>query len=70
LFIDCIGRWIGAENSKHAGTRSGGEDKGLSLFWDCCDELDPNGPGCAYGFHKSYDEEEKYVFINLPKTAS
>jgi hypothetical protein len=51
------GRWMGAENSKHMGTRSGGRDSGLSLFWDCCDEETPNGPGCRLARHKSYDDE-------------
>ena len=50
------GRWMGAENSKHMGTRSGGKDKGLSLFWDCCDQIDFNGIGCQLGYHTSYDE--------------
>merc|ERR1712070_770918 len=34
------GRWMGAEESKHYGTRSGGEKTGLALFWDCCDGED------------------------------
>ena len=33
------GRWIGAENSKHLGKRSGSKENiGISFFWDCCDE--------------------------------
>jgi hypothetical protein len=51
------GRWMGAENSKHMGTRSGGMNVGLSQFWDCCDEECENGPGCALSWHKSYDDE-------------
>ena len=50
------GRWLGAENSKHMGTRSGGKHVGLSLFWDCCDEECESGPGCCLGPHKSYDD--------------
>lgn len=50
------GRWLGAENSKHMGTRSGGRHIGLSLFWDCCDEECESGPGCCFGPHKSYDD--------------
>ena len=50
------GRWLGAENSKHMGTRSGGTHVGLSLFWDCCDEECESGPGCCFGRHKSYDD--------------
>ena len=50
------GRWMGAENSKHMGTRSGGSNVGLSLFWDCCDEESETGPGCCCGPHKSYDD--------------
>ena len=50
------GRWLGAENSKHMGTRSGGTHVGLSLFWDCCEEECESGPGCCFGPHKSYDD--------------
>ena len=50
------GKWMGAENSKHMGTRSGGHNKGLSLFWDCCDQEEFHGIGCQFGYHKSYDE--------------
>ncbi|CAM9668038.1 unnamed protein product [Chrysoparadoxa australica] len=50
------GRWMGAENSKHMGLRSGGKNAmGVSYFWDCCDGTDPNSPGCMKGFHQSYD---------------
>ena len=59
------GRWIGAELSKHYGTRSGGELKGLSLFWDCCDSENPLDPGCRRGVHKSYDDEDpSNMFMN------
>jgi len=51
------GRWMGAENSKHMGTRSGGQHLGLSLFWDCCEEERRDGPGCCRGMHMSYDCE-------------
>jgi hypothetical protein len=50
------GRWIGAEMSKHYGTRSGGYNKGLSLFWDCCDSEDVSCQGCKRGYHMSYDD--------------
>lgn len=50
------GKWMGAENSKHMGTRSGGSNTGLSLFWDCCDEESETGPGCFTGRHISYDD--------------
>eukprot|EP01038_Epipyxis_sp_PR26KG_P006265 gene6265-8629_t len=50
------GRWMGAENSKHLGTRSGGKNTGLSLFWDCCDENNFNGIPCASSKHISYDD--------------
>eukprot|EP01035_Chromulina_nebulosa_P018368 gene18368-24065_t len=32
--------------SKHLGTRGGGDYKGLTLFWDCCNEENINGIGC------------------------
>lgn len=51
------GRWMGAENSKHYGSRSGGKDTGLSLFWDCCDAEDEKSPGCCVGYHMAYGEE-------------
>lgn len=64
------GRWIGAELSKHLGTRSGGPDQGLALFWDCCDEESFDGPGCMRGKHISYDQEEdalakERLFLNI-----
>ena len=54
------GRWIGAEVSKHLGTKSGNKNTGtgLTVFWDCCDEESADGLGCVFSFHKSYDEEE------------
>lgn len=58
---------MGAENSKHYGTKSGDKDKGLSLFWDCCDQTKESGRGCCRGPHISYDEEEndeKSILIN------
>lgn len=57
------GRFIGAENSKHYGTKSGGDDQGLSIFWDCCDQTTRDGPGCMTGRHMSYDEEEEDSFL-------
>lgn len=57
------GRFIGAENSKHYGTKSGGDDQGLSIFWDCCDQTTRDGPGCITGKHLSYDEEEEDSFM-------
>ena len=62
------GRWLGAELSKHYGTRSGGNHTGLALFWDCCDSEDPLNPGCQKGYHKSYDDSDdsnKQVFMNI-----
>ena len=53
------GRWIGAENSKHMGTKSGGFNTGLSLFWDCCEEESINAVGCTSGHHKSYDDDDR-----------
>ena len=53
------GRWIGAENSKHMGTKSGGLNIGLSLFWDCCGEEIINAVGCTSGQHKSYDDYDR-----------
>ena len=50
------GRWMGAEESKHHGTRSGGEKSGLALFWDCCDGEDTYAVGCCTGKHISYDD--------------
>lgn len=52
------GRWMGAENSKHLGTKSGGANTGLSLFWDCCQEESSSGQGCVSGRHKTYDEDD------------
>jgi hypothetical protein len=49
------GRWMGAENAKHHGTRSGGVHTGLSRFYDCCDAEHVDDPGCATGFHTPYD---------------
>ena len=51
------GRWMGAEKSKHYGTRSGGQNIGLSLFWDCCEAESPDDKGCCTGYHKSFDDE-------------
>ena len=50
------GKWMGAEKSKHYGTRSGAENIGLSLFWDCCSAENLNDPGCCQGKHVSYDD--------------
>ena len=52
------GRWSGAENSKHMGTKSGGPNTGLTVFWDCCGEEKATGLGCITGKHKSYDDDE------------
>ena len=52
------GRFIGAEASKHSGTRSGGDNKGLLVFWDCCDAYDPLAPGCCSYYHVSYDDDD------------
>ena len=57
------GRFIGAENSKHYGTKSGEGDRGLSVFWDCCDQNTRDGPGCMKGKHLSYDEEDEDSFM-------
>lgn len=58
------GRYIGAENSKHYGTKSG-LMSGLSLFWDCCDGERFDSPGCSRGKHQSYDDEgENFMLIN------
>ena len=61
------GKWLGAELSKHYGTKSGDNYKGLALFWDCCNAENVNDKGCKIGFHKSYDDEDdentKY-FVN------
>ena len=56
------GRWLGAENSKHVGGRSG-VVTGLSLFWDCCDAEDIDGVGCMTGVHVSYDDEPLKSFM-------
>lgn len=61
------GYWSGAENSKHYGTRSGGENTGLSQYWDCCDGESFDAPGCMTGKHKSYDDDQDAmpsVFLN------
>lgn len=50
------GKWMSAENSKHYGTRSGGEKIGLVLFWDCCNGKDIYAGGCCTGKHISYDD--------------
>ncbi len=54
------GRWVGAEVSKHLGSRSGDQraGTGLAVFWDCCEEESLDGPGCMVGFHRSYDVED------------
>ena len=57
------GRWMGAENSKHHGSRSGGKDTGLSLFWDCCEGTGPDAPGCCIGRHRSYEDAEDSILI-------
>jgi hypothetical protein len=64
------GRWLGAELSKHYGTKlasevpkSEGHTSGLALFWDCCDAETYESEGCKFGFHKSYDEEENDAFM-------
>ena len=48
------GRFLGAENSKHTGTKM----QGMSYFWDCCDLEIFEGKGCMTGLHVSYDEED------------
>ena len=53
------GKFIGAELSKHVGTRSGGLDKGLALFWDCCNATDPLALGCHTYYHISYDDDNE-----------
>lgn len=53
------GRFSGAENSKHMGTKSGGKFTGLSTFWDCCDLETYEGKGCMFGKHISYDGQER-----------
>lgn len=70
LFPSCryhSGKWLGAELSKHYGTKSGDINKGLALFWDCCDAEDINDKGCKIGFHMSYDvddDENTKYFVN------
>ena len=60
-----VGRWMGAENSKHFGIKSGAVEckslsdditLGYSYFWDCCKAEDVNDPGCRKGRHISYDD--------------
>ena len=61
------GRFIGAEASKHAGTKSGEINKGLLVFWDCCDALEPAAIGCHSYFHVSYDDaddKDNYLMNN------
>ena len=58
------GRYIGAELSKHCGTKSGGTNKGLNLSWDCCDQGDPTATGCVKGRHVSYDDETIDFMMN------
>ena len=57
------GRYIGAEMSKHYGTKSGGICTGLSLSWDCCDAEDYNASGCKRGLHVSYDDNTPVNFM-------
>ena len=57
------GRYIGAEMSKHYGTKSGGIHTGLSLSWDCCDAEDYNASGCKRGLHVSYDDNTPVNFM-------
>ena len=57
------GRYIGAEMSKHYGTKSGGIHTGLSLSWDCCDAEDYNAIGCKRGLHVTYDEYTHHNFM-------
>ena len=57
------GRYIGAEMSKHYGTKSGGIHTGLSLSWDCCDAEDYNAGGCKRGLHVSYDDDTPVNFM-------
>eukprot|EP00966_Prymnesium_polylepis_P179679 4160138-Prymnesium_polylepis.1 len=49
------GRMMGAENTKHSGTRVGVKP-GLTVFWDCCASEDPDNPGCCFGRHMTYDD--------------
>ena len=63
------GRFIGAENSKHMGTKSGGSNTGLSTFWDCCNLESFDGEGCMRGKHISYDNEfdpVESILLNKP----
>ncbi len=57
------GRFIGAEMSKHLGSRSGGSNKGLVTFWDCCDGEEESSAGCVFGDHISYDEDYTNSFM-------
>ena len=57
------GRFIGAEMSKHLGSRSGGLNKGLVTFWDCCDGENESAIGCFLGDHISYDEDYSNSFM-------
>lgn len=57
------GRFIGAEMSKHLGSRSGGLNKGLVTFWDCCDGDTESAVGCFLGDHISYDEDYSNSFM-------
>ncbi|EWM25177.1 hypothetical protein Naga_100801g1 [Nannochloropsis gaditana] len=50
--------YIGNERSKFCGTRSGGNERGLARFWDCCGEESVTAPGCQPCPHESYDEGE------------
>ena len=48
------GRWMGAENAKHFGTHTGAP--GITLFWDCCEGMTFDAPGCRVGRCYTYDE--------------
>jgi murein DD-endopeptidase MepM/ murein hydrolase activator NlpD len=49
------GPWLGVENAKLHGTRSGGEHTGVSHFWDCCGAEEQSCSGCCRARHQTYD---------------
>lgn len=46
-------------------TPIGGQRTGLSMFWDCCDGMDINSPGCKTGPHVPYAADWLNIHIAL-----
>mmetsp|Transcript_14456 Transcript_14456/g.38676 ORF Transcript_14456/g.38676 Transcript_14456/m.38676 type:complete len:167 (+) Transcript_14456:938-1438(+) len=51
------GDFLGAENSKFLGFKSGSRQSGTTYFYDCCGATDASAAGCTRGAHITFDED-------------